>query len=232
MILFDHLSLLSLCFPFSFWLSLCALSAPHAPPLLCCCPVSGEDLERNDGSSSRPYYMSPGLHKILRKVEEDAKLGTTSWAMCGRFTELVTLSLTSPYLLYVCGGSGHLRASTVGLNIKTGCIPAWSGTTWKWKDMLSFQFLTEKAWGGLEKDLCLLPLLSQLRYLPFFLPCLCSIFFSSLYSLLTSALPRGYVSTRQTDTQAEMNMSIFIQTNMRTLKCTDATDGLWHKASR
>lgn len=177
MILFDHLSLLSLCFPFSFWLSLCALSAPHAPPLLCCCPVSGEDLERNDGSSSRPYYMSPGLHKILRKVEEDAKLGTTSWAMCGRFTELVTLSLTSPYLLYVCGGSGHLRASTVGLNIKTGCIPAWSGTTWKWKDMLSFQFLTEKAWGGLEKDLCLLPLLSQLRYLPFFLPCLCSIFF-------------------------------------------------------
>lgn len=57
-------------------------------------------------------------------------------------------------------------------------------------------------------------------------------FFSSLYSLLTSALPRGYVSTRQTDTQAEMNMSIFIQTNMRTLKCTDATDGLWHKASR
>uniref|UniRef100_A0A8D0A549 Choline transporter-like protein n=1 Tax=Sander lucioperca TaxID=283035 RepID=A0A8D0A549_SANLU len=28
---------------------------------LCFC----EDLERNDGSSSRPYYMSPGLHKIL-----------------------------------------------------------------------------------------------------------------------------------------------------------------------
>uniref|UniRef100_A0A8D0A2C9 Choline transporter-like protein n=1 Tax=Sander lucioperca TaxID=283035 RepID=A0A8D0A2C9_SANLU len=33
---------------------------------LCFC----EDLERNDGSSSRPYYMSPGLHKILRKGEE------------------------------------------------------------------------------------------------------------------------------------------------------------------
>uniref|UniRef100_A0A8C5D7S8 Choline transporter-like protein n=1 Tax=Gouania willdenowi TaxID=441366 RepID=A0A8C5D7S8_GOUWI len=33
---------------------------------LCFC----EDLERNDGSSSRPYYMSPGLHKILRKQEE------------------------------------------------------------------------------------------------------------------------------------------------------------------
>uniref|UniRef100_A0A669ES15 Choline transporter-like protein n=1 Tax=Oreochromis niloticus TaxID=8128 RepID=A0A669ES15_ORENI len=36
---------------------------------LCFC----EDLERNDGSSSRPYYMSPGLHKILRKGEEGAK---------------------------------------------------------------------------------------------------------------------------------------------------------------
>ncbi|KAM6921578.1 choline transporter-like protein 5-B isoform 1-T1 [Xenentodon cancila] len=36
---------------------------------LCFC----EDLERNDGSSSRPYYMSPGLHKILRKGEERAK---------------------------------------------------------------------------------------------------------------------------------------------------------------
>uniref|UniRef100_A0A7N6BW98 Choline transporter-like protein n=1 Tax=Anabas testudineus TaxID=64144 RepID=A0A7N6BW98_ANATE len=36
---------------------------------LCFC----EDLERNDGSSSRPYYMSPGLHKILRKGHESAK---------------------------------------------------------------------------------------------------------------------------------------------------------------
>ncbi|XP_034386313.1 choline transporter-like protein 5 [Cyclopterus lumpus] len=33
---------------------------------LCFC----EDLERNDGSPSRPYYMSPGLHKILRKRED------------------------------------------------------------------------------------------------------------------------------------------------------------------
>uniref|UniRef100_A0A1A8F4F7 Choline transporter-like protein n=1 Tax=Nothobranchius korthausae TaxID=1143690 RepID=A0A1A8F4F7_9TELE len=36
---------------------------------LCFC----EDLERNDGSSSKPYYISPGLHKILRKGEERAK---------------------------------------------------------------------------------------------------------------------------------------------------------------
>uniref|UniRef100_A0A8C6M2A2 Choline transporter-like protein n=1 Tax=Nothobranchius furzeri TaxID=105023 RepID=A0A8C6M2A2_NOTFU len=36
---------------------------------LCFC----EDLEKNDGSSSKPYYISPGLHKILRKGEERAK---------------------------------------------------------------------------------------------------------------------------------------------------------------
>ncbi|KAM9848797.1 choline transporter-like protein 5-B [Aulostomus maculatus] len=41
---------------------------------LCFC----EDLERNDGSSSRPYYMSPGLHKILRKGDEGAKLCASS----------------------------------------------------------------------------------------------------------------------------------------------------------
>uniref|UniRef100_H3CZD2 Choline transporter-like protein n=1 Tax=Tetraodon nigroviridis TaxID=99883 RepID=H3CZD2_TETNG len=36
---------------------------------LCFC----EDLERNDGSSSRPYFMSAGLHKVLRRGEEGAK---------------------------------------------------------------------------------------------------------------------------------------------------------------
>ncbi|XP_068615329.1 choline transporter-like protein 5-B [Brachionichthys hirsutus] len=41
---------------------------------LCFC----EDLERNDGSPSRPYYMSPGLHKILRKGQEGAKLCAAS----------------------------------------------------------------------------------------------------------------------------------------------------------
>ncbi|XP_029285299.1 choline transporter-like protein 5-B isoform X3 [Cottoperca gobio] len=41
---------------------------------LCFC----EDLERNDGSSFRPYYMSPGLHKILRKGVEGDKLCVAS----------------------------------------------------------------------------------------------------------------------------------------------------------
>ncbi|KAF7658124.1 hypothetical protein LDENG_00017200 [Lucifuga dentata] len=41
---------------------------------LCFC----EDLERNDGSSSKPYYMSPGLHKILRKGDQGAKLSAGS----------------------------------------------------------------------------------------------------------------------------------------------------------
>ena len=31
-----------------------------------------EDLERNDGSQQRPYYMSSGLKKILGKMEETA----------------------------------------------------------------------------------------------------------------------------------------------------------------
>ncbi|XP_029939050.1 choline transporter-like protein 5-B isoform X3 [Salarias fasciatus] len=41
---------------------------------LCFC----EDLERNDGSSNRPYYMSLGLHKILRKGEEGASSSAAS----------------------------------------------------------------------------------------------------------------------------------------------------------
>lgn len=82
---------------------------------LCGDLVSGEDLERNDGSSSRPYYMSPGLHKILRKGEEGAKTCAASWVM--HFTKLLALWLTSPYL--PCAwGSGRSRASTVGLTLK------------------------------------------------------------------------------------------------------------------
>ena len=33
-----------------------------------------EDLERNDGSSEKPYYMSKGLKKVLgKKNKEDGK---------------------------------------------------------------------------------------------------------------------------------------------------------------
>lgn len=106
---------------------------------LCFC----EDLERNDGSSSRPYYMSPGLHKILRKGEEGAKTCAASWVM--HFTKLLALWLASPYL--PCAwGSGRSRASTVGLNIETGCTPpSLSGMTCAWKDMLLLRVLAEKA---------------------------------------------------------------------------------------
>lgn len=31
----------------------------------------GEDLERNDGSAARPYYMSPSLREILWKNKEE-----------------------------------------------------------------------------------------------------------------------------------------------------------------
>lgn len=95
----DGLSLLSLCFAFFSWLSLCVLSAIPAS-FLSWDLVSGEDLERNDSSSSRPYYMSPGLHKILRKGEESAKSCSVSWAVCRHFT------VDSHSLLYfycICG---------------------------------------------------------------------------------------------------------------------------------
>uniref|UniRef100_A0A671Q134 Choline transporter-like protein n=1 Tax=Sinocyclocheilus anshuiensis TaxID=1608454 RepID=A0A671Q134_9TELE len=36
---------------------------------LCFC----EDLERNDGSPSKPYYMPPGLHRILNKTDQGGK---------------------------------------------------------------------------------------------------------------------------------------------------------------
>uniref|UniRef100_A0A673KHK2 Choline transporter-like protein n=1 Tax=Sinocyclocheilus rhinocerous TaxID=307959 RepID=A0A673KHK2_9TELE len=36
---------------------------------LCFC----EDLERNDGSPSKPYYMPPGLHRILNKTDQGEK---------------------------------------------------------------------------------------------------------------------------------------------------------------
>lgn len=36
---------------------------------LCTLHSKGEDLERNDGSSDRPYFMSPELHDILSKTK-------------------------------------------------------------------------------------------------------------------------------------------------------------------
>lgn len=128
-------------------------------------------------------------------------------------------------LLHICcmcvwGGSGRLRASTVGLNIKTGCIPAWSGMAWTWKDMLLLQFLTEKAWGGQEKELCLLPLLSQLRYLPFFSATLLFffLFFFSVFSADLCLTERVRVNSQEVRTSwDEYDPSIFTQTDMRTL---------------
>lgn len=91
------------CFPFSFCLLLRVLSAISAPHVLCWDPVPGEDLERNDGSSSRPYYMSTSLHKILRKGEEGAKSCTTSWnVLSGHFNELLTHSRL--HICCKCGG--------------------------------------------------------------------------------------------------------------------------------
>lgn len=38
----------------------------------------GEDLERNDGSAARPYYMSSTLHEILSKNTEEPAVNPTS----------------------------------------------------------------------------------------------------------------------------------------------------------
>lgn len=135
-------------------------------------PGPGEDLERNDGSSSRPYYMSPGLHKILRKGEQGAKLCSGSWATCPALTELLTLSLTSPYM-YVwgsgcAGASKYCRARHLN----------GAGLAWDDADMTGHVFgSSQKGRGGLEKELCSLPLLSQLWLLAFFPPCICSFLF-------------------------------------------------------
>lgn len=40
---------------------------PHPSLLTCLCRGPVEDLERNDGSQDRPYYMSKSLMKILGK---------------------------------------------------------------------------------------------------------------------------------------------------------------------
>lgn len=47
------------------------------PPLLVPGGSPGEDLERNDGSQERPYFMSPQLRDILLKesAEEEGKRG-------------------------------------------------------------------------------------------------------------------------------------------------------------
>lgn len=61
-----------------------------------------------------------------------------------------------------------------------------------------------KGMGDLEKKIFVYFLLSQLRHLPFLFFCHASVLFSSLYSLLTSALLRGNMLTGRTDAQTEL----------------------------
>lgn len=197
-----------------------AWSALSAPRVL----LPGEDLERNDGSSSRPYFMSAGLHKILRRGEEGTKMCSASWAMLW-LNYWLFLSLL--HICCKCGGlvwmfqSEHCRAIYQNW---MHLAPAWA-----WSDIFT---PSQERHRGLENT-CLLPVLSQLRYLPFsatpvfFFP---PFFLFSLY-FLTSALLRGYVSTRRTDAQAQMKTSIFTQTDTRTLTCTEAANKLWRRSS-
>lgn len=65
---FSHIPFVDFFFPLIFPLTQLKTINPTIPN------SKGEDLERNDGSAERPYFMSPELHEILsktKKVEED-----------------------------------------------------------------------------------------------------------------------------------------------------------------
>lgn len=155
------------------------------PPLATSCAGTwspGEDLERNDGSPSRPYYMSAGLHKILRRGEEGAKICAATWAMCGLFqctVDSLSLSLTSPYLLYVWGSQYCRAINQNWMHPARSRVDGHDGT------LFSFSF-QRKRQRGLEKDLCLLPVSRQLRCLPFF--CHPLFFLSSFLSVFSADL--------------------------------------------
>uniref|UniRef100_A0A8D0F5Y2 Choline transporter-like protein n=1 Tax=Strix occidentalis caurina TaxID=311401 RepID=A0A8D0F5Y2_STROC len=54
--------------------SVCVCGCTAACSFGCfCCVNSGEDLERNDGSTAKPYFMSASLHRILGKKELSPK---------------------------------------------------------------------------------------------------------------------------------------------------------------
>ncbi|GAA6082427.1 choline transporter-like protein 5-A, partial [Tachysurus ichikawai] len=46
---------------------------------LCFC----EDLERNDGTTAKPFLMSPGLRGILRSVDQSPGKSRTALHQCG-----------------------------------------------------------------------------------------------------------------------------------------------------
>lgn len=199
---------------------LCAWSALSAPPA----PGPGEDLERNDGSSSRPYFMSAGLHKILRRGEEGAKLCSASWAMLW-LNYWLFLSL-----LHICCKCGHLvwmfeseHCRAIYQN-RLHLVPAWA-----WNDT------SQKRHRGLEKQNNLFTsCLEPTQIFAFF--CYARVLFFSFFFLfclyfLTSALLRGYVSTRRTDAQAQLKMSIFTHRHTRTLTCTEAADERCRRSS-
>ena len=53
------------------WLSLHAVGKMF---LIFLCPhVTVEDMERNDGSAERPYFMSQNLLSLLKKSNEESK---------------------------------------------------------------------------------------------------------------------------------------------------------------
>lgn len=136
-------------------------------------------------------------------------------------TELLTLSLTSPYLLLMRAPGLDVWARALqGYLSKPAASCSGLGVKWHFTEKASRTRKTKQpvyflSWAN--SDICLF-LLRPCSFF-FFLS-----FFFSLY-FLTSALLRGYVSTRRTDAQAQRKMSIFTHRHTRTLTCTEAADG-------
>lgn len=104
--------------------------------------------------------MSAGLHKILRRGEEGAKVCSASWAMLWPnywlFLSLLHICCKRGRLVWMFE-SEHCRATYQN---RLHLVPAWT-----WNDTFRS---SQKRHRGLEKqNTCLLPVLSQLRYLPF-----------------------------------------------------------------
>ena len=63
-------------------------------------PLTVEDLERNDGSQQKPYYMSKNLMKILNKSNKAAKKGKAKdWK--GFLPKTENLSHRFPFTIFI-----------------------------------------------------------------------------------------------------------------------------------
>lgn len=153
-------------FSFSSWLSHSALSAfPASRHLLRWDLVPrwrpGEErwfslqaLLHVRWTAQDPTQRRGGCQNLCRHLSDVRPVSMHCW---------LSLSLTSPYLLYVWGSQYCRAINQNWMHPARSRVDRHDGT------LFSFSF-QRKRHRGLEKDLCLLPVSRQLRCLPFFLP--------------------------------------------------------------